>query len=198
VIFELPHMRELPSISKDEIADALRRSGYLIEYRIEDVLRGQGYHVSANTTYPDPITRKPRELDLSAIIAERARDKDWVFALCLIECVNNPYPLAFLTKEPEVPTAHVYDIFVSGLPAHVRRKGGKSIAWSRWSRITEYLRMEEYHHYCTGRIATQYCSFAPKKGTKPVEWMAWHEDGHFESFGKLLRGDKPRYRAPLH
>jgi hypothetical protein len=72
VIFELPHMRELPSISKDEIADALRRSGYLIEYRIEDVLRGQGYHVSANTTYPDPITRKPRELDLSAIIAERA------------------------------------------------------------------------------------------------------------------------------
>jgi hypothetical protein len=200
VIFELPHMRELPSISKDEIADALRRSGYLIEYRIEDVLRGQGYHVSANTTYPDPITRKPRELDLSAIIAERAsaRDKDWVFALCLIECVNNPDPLAFLTKEPEVPTAHVYDIFVSGLPAHVRRKGGKSIAWSRWSRITEYLRMEEYHHYCTGRIATQYCSFAPKKGTKPVEWMAWHEDGHFESFGKLLRGDKPRYRAPLH
>jgi hypothetical protein len=105
--------------------------------------------------------------------------------LCLIECVNNPYPLAFLTKEPEVPFAHVYDIFVSGLPAHVRRKGGKSIAWSRWSRIAEYLHMEEYHHYCTGRIATQYCSFAPKKGTKPVEWMAWHEEGHFESFGKL-------------
>lgn len=25
----------------------------------------------------------------------------------------------------------------------------------------------------------------PKKGRKPVEWMAWHEEGHFESFGKL-------------
>jgi hypothetical protein len=59
-------MPEVPSISKDEIADALRWSGYLIERRIEGVLRGQGYHVSANTTYPDPITRKPRELDLSA------------------------------------------------------------------------------------------------------------------------------------
>src|SRR5689334_7922293 len=46
-----PRMPELPTISKDEIADALRRSGYLIEYRIEDVLRRHGYHVSANTTY---------------------------------------------------------------------------------------------------------------------------------------------------
>jgi hypothetical protein len=180
-------MPELPTISKHEIADALRRSGYLIEYRIEDVLRGQGYHVSANTTYPDPITRKPRELDLSAIIGESAgaSDKDWVFASCLIECVNNPYPLAFLTKEPEIPNVHVYDIFVSGLPAHVRRKGGKSIAWSRWARVSEYLRMEEYHHYCAGRVATQYCSFAPKRNRKPVEWMAWHEEGHFESLGKL-------------
>ncbi len=180
-------MPQLPAISKDEIADALLRSGYLIEYRIEDVLRGQGYHVSANTTYPDPITRKPREIDLSAIIAERAgpKDKDWIFAECLIECVNNPYPLAFITKEPEVPTVHVYDILVSGLPAHVRRKGGKSIAWSQWSRVAEYLGMEAYHHHCAGRIATQYCSFAPKKGTRPVEWMAWHEEAHFESFGKL-------------
>ncbi|HEX4615728.1 MAG TPA: hypothetical protein VH230_07415 [Stellaceae bacterium] len=90
--------------------------------------------------------------------------------MCLVECVN-PYPLAFLTKEPEVPFAHVYDIFVSGLPAHVRRKGGKSIARSR---VTEYLRIEEYHHYCTGRIATQYCSFASKKGHKAgrVDGMA--------------------------
>src|SRR5271169_801485 len=101
-------MPELPVISTKKIDDALRRSGYLIEYRIEEVLRRHGYHVSANTSYPDPITRKPRELDLSAIIAERAdaSTKDWVFALCLIECVNNPYPLAFLTKKPEVPTVH--------------------------------------------------------------------------------------------
>lgn len=79
-------MPELPTISKEQIADALRRSGYLIEYRIEEVLRREGYHVSANTTYPDPLTRKPRELDLSAIIGESAgsSDKHWVFALCLI------------------------------------------------------------------------------------------------------------------
>ena len=35
-------MPKPPTLSKDEIADALLRSGYLIEYRIEEVLRGQG------------------------------------------------------------------------------------------------------------------------------------------------------------
>ncbi len=36
-----------------------------------------------------------------------------------------------------------------------------------------------------GRIATQYCSFTAKKGTKPIEWLAQHEDAHFDSFNKL-------------
>jgi hypothetical protein len=46
--------------------------------------------------------------------------------------------------------------------------------------------MNEYHHYCQGRIATQYCSFMQKKsdsGNK--EWMAFHEEAHFNSFQVL-------------
>jgi hypothetical protein len=133
------------------------------------------------------VTQKPRELDISAITAEAvgSSEKDWIFALCPIECVNNPYPLAFLTKEPAAPSIHVYDILMSGLPAHIRQKGGKRTIWSRWTRVRDYLHMEKFHHYCDGRIATQFCSFTPKKNTKPLEWMAWHEDGHFDSFNKL-------------
>ena len=44
--------------------------------------------------------------------------------------------------------------------------------------------MYEYHHYFTGNIATQFCSFKQKKeGNR--EWMAFHEVSHFESFQKL-------------
>jgi hypothetical protein len=46
--------------------------------------------------------------------------------------------------------------------------------------------MNEYHHYCQGRVATQYCSFTQKKndsGNK--EWMAFHEETHFNSFRTL-------------
>ncbi len=176
-------MPKIPAISKAEIEDALRRSGYLIEYRIEQVLRDEGYHVAANETYPDPITGKPRELDLSATGAERvASDKEWLFSILRIECVNNLYPLAFLSKEAQTGFVHVYDIMFSGLPAHIFKSTG-----ARGGNLAEYLKLDKIHHYCRGRIATQFCSFQPKKNTNPVEWMAWHEEGHFESFSKLCQ-----------
>jgi hypothetical protein len=174
---------KIAAISETEIEDALRRSGYLIEYRIEQVLRDEGYHVAANETYPDPITGKPRELDLSATGAERiASDKEWLFSMLLIECVNNPYPLAFLSKETQTGFVHVYDIMFSGLPAHIFKRTG-----ARGGNLAEYLKLDKMHHYCAGRTATQFCSFQPKKNTKPIEWMAWHEEGHFESFSKLCQ-----------
>ena len=43
-----------PKISHDEIRDAVRRSGYLLEYRIEQVLGRYGYMVEPNQAYPDP------------------------------------------------------------------------------------------------------------------------------------------------
>ena len=42
-----------------------------------------------------------------------------------------------------------------------------------------------YHHYCKGRVATQFCSFVEKKRQNANEWMATHEDSHFDSFRKL-------------
>ncbi len=56
-------------ISHDQIRDALKRSGYLLEYRIEQVLGRNGYAAFPNQAYPDPITGKSRELDISAIKA---------------------------------------------------------------------------------------------------------------------------------
>ncbi len=180
-------MAALPTISKQEMEDALRRSGYLIEYRVEDVLREAGYQVSANASYPDPITQKARELDISATGAvDIAGNKDWLFQILLIECVNNPYPMAFVSKEPEVETVHVYDITFSGMPAHVITASG-----TRPEKLGSFLKMEKFHHYCQGRIATQFCSFQPKKigkvrnGADQFEWMALHDDEHFDSFRKL-------------
>jgi hypothetical protein len=165
-----------------DIEDALRRSGYLMEYRIEEILRNLHFNVEANKTYPDPFTQKPRELDLSATAVEPISSsyKHLIFASFLIECINNPYPMAFFTKDPIAPISHLYDILISGLPVRVHDKSR-----NQWPRLSEYLRMEKYHHYCQGRFATQYCSFSPKRGSTPVEWMASHDDAHFDSFNKL-------------
>lgn len=134
-------MAALPTISKQEMEDALRRSGYLIEYRVEDVVRKAGYQVSANASYPDPITQKARELDISATGAvEIDEERDWLFPILLIECVNNPYPMAFVSKEPEAETAHVYNITFSGIPVHVIRHSRPHprslVLSSRWRSFT--------------------------------------------------------------
>jgi hypothetical protein len=168
-------------ISIGEAKNALLRSGYLLENRIEAVLAGEGYYAQANVPYPDPATGKQRELDVHALKAFRAgpNDLDFIWPLLLIECINNPQPIAFMTKESELREMEFYRLKVAGVPTRIidpERSG-------RWTLLAEYLGMSKYHHYCRGRIATQFCSFTRKKGDG--EWMASHADEHADGFAKL-------------
>jgi hypothetical protein len=162
--------------------DALLRSGYLLELRVESMLREHWGYVEANATYPDRETGTSREFDIFALraLGARANSLDFIWGSLLIECVNNPQPLVVLTKEPLAGFLHHYEIKVSGLPTKVlNSKNGN------WERLSEYLGMQDYHHYCKGRIGTQYCSFVKKKTGNNNEWMAMHEGVHYESFRKL-------------
>ena len=61
----------------------------------------------------------------------------------------------------------------------------KRVRRIEWERLAIFLKMERYHHYCRGRVATQFCSFTPKKSSNNTEWMASHDERHFGSFDKL-------------
>ena len=166
------------SITREDATKALLNSGYLLESRLEQVLVARGHYADANDAYPDPITGKSRELDLMAITARGlSRDYDFVFNVLLVECVNNPHPLVLLTKKPQVGFLFHEDVRLAGLPAKLfnQRPG-------RWTTLQEALHLEKFHHYCTPRVATQFCSFAKKAGG---DWMALHEGPHFDSFSKL-------------
>lgn len=186
-------------ITRPEIEDALRRSGYLLESRIEHKLRLEHWHVEANAAYPDPITGKSRELDVNSLYAVQLFGKDslnYLFAKLLIECVNNPQPIAFITKEALVPFLHTSEIMMAGIPVKVLSEPkGRSTPVSEigeadeenkeWVYLSDFLHAEKYHHYCSGRISTQYCSFTSKRRAKSTEWMASHDENHFNSFEKL-------------
>jgi hypothetical protein len=164
-----------------EAKEALKRSGYLLESRVEKILRDEGYYVEANAAYPDPETGKSRELDVYGMGATKAgpNDYDYVFAVLLIECVNNLEPLAFITKEPLVGFLHHQEVKLAGLPVKIPAKKSRD----SWEALPDFLGMDRYHHYCKGRVATQFCSFSRKK--KDQEWMASHHPDQFESFRKL-------------
>jgi hypothetical protein len=170
-------------ISLEVTKEALLRSGYLLEQRLETVLRRRGYYVEANEAYPDPETGKSRELDMYAINAVKAgpEERDFIFSVLLAECVNNPQPIAFITKHPQVAFLHQQEVRLAGLPVKIPRAN----SYKSSDPLPEYLAMEKYHHYCKGRVSTQFCSFTEKKRQGSSEWMASHEDHHFDSFRKL-------------
>ncbi len=170
-------------ISTREATAALERSGYLLESRLESVLQKAGYYTEANCAYRDRETGKLRELDLFALSATKAGpgEHDYIFPVLLFECVNNPQPMALFTKAPQTSFLHHEHVRCSGLPVslYVTKPA------RRWETLPWYLSMNEYHHYCRGRIATQFCSFRRKKEKNLDEWMAFHEESHMGVFKAL-------------
>lgn len=167
-----------------EIKDSLLRSSYLLEGRLEKLLTGKDFYVVPNETYRDPHTGKPTELKMYAISASKVgTGRNYVFPVMLLECVNNSVPLAFFVKDQD-PSTRLLDrgaIKLAGMPMVLPNKKGMQVS------LPEYLKMEEYHHYWKGMVATQFCSFMRKKDiSKSETWTAFHKDPHFDSFRRLI------------
>ena len=186
-------IRQPRRITAPEMLDALARSGYLLESRIERVLRSIGYDVTPNWTYPDPDTGKSRELDAVGHTdrwMDRGGDPSnhvfhWLQYELFIECVNNPQPVVFFTRDEPDPHLNAWSIRYTGQPLEITTKPGES------QRVPNLLKLEEFHHYCGRKYATQYCSFVQKKNSS--DWMAFHEDDHHLTFKKLIDAIFYRY-----
>lgn len=159
-----------------ELREALFRSGYLLEYRVERLLEEAGYYTYANRALRDPVTGKAREIDLWAdgfAIGddEDAKTEGVVYPRLVIECVNNSVPVAFFTKMDRTAMTVGLDTLF-GTPMHFRVKPQSALLESMARSL------HTFSHHAAIEYATQYCTFARKK-EKPHDWMATHsEDGH--------------------
>lgn len=171
--------------TKAEIKESLLRSSYLLEGKLEKLLASRDFYVMRNEVYSDKRSGKSTELGMYAISATQVgKKKNYVFPVLLIECVNNDVPLAFFVKEQDSST-RLLDrggIKLAGMPMVVTTKKGTIVS------LAEYLKIEEYHHYWKGRVATQFCSFVRNKKDigKTKAWTAFRKDPHFASFRRLM------------
>jgi hypothetical protein len=129
-------------------------------------------------------------LDLDAIFGfplfEKKLIQDSIWNSFLIECINNPQPIVFFTKKIQASFLNREAIKFYGSPLKVIADISSSSP--AWIPIPEFLNMDKYHHYCDDQISTQYCSFSKKKNGKGgEEWMASHEENHFDVFDKLVK-----------
>jgi hypothetical protein len=178
-------------IKKDEIIDALNRSGYFLESRVLEVLAKVGYKNFPNQTYPDSITQKSREIDIygeAPRITENIRLNqslhfEYQFRL-IVECINNDQPVAFF-KRPDKDPHKIFGKFCfSKIERGLQEKYLKTGVTPDFEFHT-YTTESKNFHYNTIPKNTQYCSFSQKRGGKK-EWMASHPDALHDTFSKLL------------
>jgi hypothetical protein len=175
------------NIDLEQLREALARSGYLLESRLEAHLRRLEFRVELNGLFPDPESGKGRELDIHASYSRcwptGPDDTDNLSFEIVAECINPPQPIAFVTRRwPDslFEVGNRWDALkVGGDPLHVP----ESELATNWSWLASTLKMERYHHYSSKRFATQYCSFERKRGSST--WMAKHRDEDHHTFRKL-------------
>jgi hypothetical protein len=178
-------MKQQPTISitNEDMKRAIARSGYLIEQRVADMLAKSGYYVTLNPTFPDLITKKAREIDIEA-------DSTYVSPLTgegfitgvhwsiVCECENNLQPVVFFPYETLDPEERYSLIKCFGVPMQIWENG-------EYVDLRLFLPFGDFHHYCSGQIATQWCSFRAKKGADE-DWIAEHGEEQHDTFNSLI------------
>ncbi|MGA8848450.1 MAG: hypothetical protein WB564_01290 [Dehalococcoidia bacterium] len=168
-----------------QIREAIQRSGYLIEQRVEPIIRQSFGYVQTNPIYKDPDTDKSCELDISGLSASILDENkpSCIFPMLLCECENNSQPIVFFTTESFIPYLLRDDLKVSGIPVKFWDSDK-----NRYTNFADFIGMEEFHHYCETKIATQYCTFQKKKEKEKPTWIALHSEEQHDTFNKLIKG----------
>ena len=176
--------------------EAVLRSGYLLEYRVGQLLEKLGWSTQVNAPFLDARTNVSREFDVLSLQGEQAgpHDADVVFGVLLIECINNPQPLACFVRTGDLLLPEEWLVKLSGTPIKLPPSSGVR-ALDQWTPLPVVLRMHEYHHAClAGQFATQYCSFEWSKHKK--KWMALHDEAHFGVLSVLIAATQ--YHIEVH
>jgi hypothetical protein len=179
--------------SRRQIREAIRSSGYVLEVRVTKQLERAGWVTSPNSWYPDPETRKLRELDVVAKRLVECDSDTEVESAVLIECKNNALPIVFFTRPPTLESEESHTTLVSGFPLAFQ------FEWNHPLSYADVVWRHDGSYVLARPIATQYCSLQERKGAGPPGsrgWMALHSAEQHESISALR--DAAAHQMELH
>ncbi len=165
-------------VTKDEMIEALKRSGYLLESEISSALSNAGFFVESNQVILDPFTGKSREIDLLAEYyvhrPEGIGSKCCAKIKFVFEIKNNIYPLLLLTQFEFSPNIEDW----MGLKEALNLP--EDLQYESFDSYNENLISDR-----TGHIFTQYCSFHKKKANEDL--MAVHPENLHTGLMKIAQ-----------
>lgn len=175
-----PEVKEKPSIN--EMKEAILRSGYLIESRLQTKMENAGFIVEINCPYPDPSTFKSRELDLKAFYFEKGNREGFASsALLIIEAINNSdNPVVFFEREQDT-TIGDSTLKIVASPRTLISESGWTDGFHTATGLCDW------HHSFNFTVATQWCSFVWKNAApgRVEGWRAEHAEERRSDFHKL-------------
>ncbi|MFI2648801.1 hypothetical protein [Micromonospora fulviviridis] len=96
-----------PKPDESQLLSALKKTGFLLEQRVAQLLQSKNLVAEPNAAFTDPETGKTREVDVIAYFDATAGDgatfAPYIFAELLIECKNTPNPFVLVGREERKP-----------------------------------------------------------------------------------------------
>lgn len=199
--------------SREQVLNALMRSGYLLEHRVEQFFSEKGFHISNSNYFVDDLTDKMREIDLIAensdvSLQSPSNDVVGTFTYRFIcECENNPQPVVFFLSDSKGLDHLGQGLFDLGVPNPILPNDASLEERRTWG-DTFFNSANVYgeHHFFQMQMTSQYCTFVPKDKNRPEgDWIAKHLDEQHDTLTNLLKGaayvierdDEHVSRAPI-
>ncbi len=160
-------------VTKEEMLEALNRSGYLMESEISSMLAKLGFFIESNQVIEDKYTGKSREIDLIAEYYTYNNSKVASKIKFIFEIKNNSFPIILLTKFNFSPNIEDRTWLKEALTIP------DNINYDWYDSYYKHLIQNKKN------IFTQYCSFQKKKAND--ELMALHPDNIHEGLSKITQ-----------
>lgn len=175
-------MSDQEKISENDLIAAIKRSGYLLESEISNMLANSGFFIESNQVIEDPITGKSREIDLMAEYYDGSNKEGSKHKACskikfVFEIKNNIFPLVLMNKFEFSPNIEIWE---SIKEIQTSPKGIDSHSIDSF-----YEKLSDNNDH----LFTQYCSFSIKKtgGNKKNELLASHPEQVYTGLSKITQ-----------
>lgn len=186
--------------SQEQVLEALRRSGYLMEQEVASTLEALGFHVETNWAYEDVDEGKSREMDVRAVrrVGHNEQARLSAFIEIIVECKQNTSnPLVLVLREKNArDRASVPEEYLFPVPGYEMRQRADSPQSFRVRTVSPFFHLGLNRvHFDSGRSkkAVQFCQIGRFKGG----WRATHGglyDGLFYPLAKAVQARKQEVR----
>jgi hypothetical protein len=157
--------------TEDDILEAVRREGYLLDQEVGTVLEDEGFHVQTSWPFEDPDEGESRELDVWAVKRIIHDGPVTLFVELFCECKSNvDRPLVFLTRRKGQIDATVNPEHFHFPHNHYQRRTSAN-SYSVLPPF-QYLEIAKYHYWFRAdQKAVQFAKIVRERD----KWRAQHD-----------------------